>query len=83
MLCKKSVQQIQASTGAFAAILIDGSVVTWGWGSDEDSDENSDKDDSRDVQDQLKGVQQIKSFLEGFCSYLHRRIGCYLGQAAV
>ena len=26
----KDVQQIQASSGAFAAILSDGSVVTWG-----------------------------------------------------
>ena len=26
----KGVQQVQATTGAFAAILADGSVVTWG-----------------------------------------------------
>ena len=43
--------QIQASEGAFAAILTDGSVVTWG---------NEDfGGDSRAVQHQLEGVQQI------------------------
>ena len=30
MLCKINVQQIQASPGAFAAVLADGSVLTWG-----------------------------------------------------
>ena len=47
------MQQIQASQGAFAAILLDGSVVTWG-GQDFGGD-------SRAVQDQLKGVQQIQA----------------------
>ena len=35
--CRISLQQIQASCGAFAAVLDDGSVVTWGhadWGGD-------------------------------------------------
>ena len=44
----KGVQQVQASYGAFAAILTDGSVVTWG-------DERY-GGDSHAVQDQLKGV---------------------------
>ena len=49
----KNVQQIQASHGAFAAILGDGSVVTWG--------SPGKGGDSRSVQDQLKNVQQIHS----------------------
>eukprot|EP00434_Breviolum_minutum_P025830 symbB.v1.2.022834.t1/scaffold2043.1/size110972/8 len=49
----KGVQQIQASFGAFAAILEDGSVVTWG---------NVDSGgDSSAVQDQLRGVQHIQA----------------------
>ena len=56
------MQQIQASrsgsgdglyVGAFAAILADGSVVTWG-----DSDSGG---DSSAVQKQLKNVQQIQA----------------------
>ena len=49
----KGVQQVQASCGAFAAVLTDGSVVTWGsphFGGD-----------SSQVQDRLKGVQQIQA----------------------
>ena len=49
----KDVQQIQASDGAFAAILGDGSIVTWGsagFGGD-----------SRAVQNQLKNVQQVQA----------------------
>ena len=46
-----TVQQIQAAAQAFAAILDDGSVVTWGG--------TLDGGDSRDVQDQLKTVQHI------------------------
>ena len=55
--------QVQASQAAFAAILSDGCVVTWG-GCCCDGDSGA-------VQDQLKGVQQIQpgSFLAGFCSY--------------
>ena len=49
MLCRtqlKDVQQIQASESAFAAILADGSVVTWG---------NAELGgDSTSVQDQLR-----------------------------
>ena len=48
----KGVQQIQASGRAFAAILTDGSVVTWG--------RKAAGGDSGSMQDQLKGVQQIK-----------------------
>ena len=47
----KNVQQIQASSYAFAAVLGDGSVVTWG-------DPQSGGDSSA-VQHQLKNVQQI------------------------
>ena len=49
----RSVQQIQATEGAFAAILADGSVVTWGlpqFGGD-----------SSGVQAKLRGVQQIQA----------------------
>ena len=44
----KNVQQIQASFGAFAAILADGSVVTWG--------DAANGADSSAVQDLLKPV---------------------------
>ena len=47
----KNVQQIQASGSAFAAILRDGSVVTWG-----DADNGG---ESSSVQDQLKDVHQM------------------------
>ena len=58
----KGVQQIQASYGAFAAILANGSVVTWGH---EDSG-----GDSGAVQDQLKGVQQIQASYGAFAAIL-------------
>ena len=48
----KNVQQVQATTAAFAATLADGSVVTWG-------DPNYGGDSSA-VQDQLKDVQQVQ-----------------------
>eukprot|EP00434_Breviolum_minutum_P046847 symbB.v1.2.043403.t1/scaffold14375.1/size858/1 len=48
-----NVQQIQASDGAFAAILEDGSVVTWG-----EADHGG---DGSAIRDQLKGVQQIQA----------------------
>ena len=48
----KNVQQIQASDDAFAAILGDGSVVTWG--------HVGLGGESSAVQDQLKNVQQIQ-----------------------
>ena len=49
----RSVQQIHSTCYAFAAILADGSVVTWGdpvYGGD-----------SSAVQEQLKGVLQVQS----------------------
>ena len=49
----KHVQQIKASDAAFAAILSDGSVVTWGIADD--------GGDSSAVQEQLKNVQQIQA----------------------
>ena len=61
----KGVQQVQATTGgtgAFAAILADGSVVTWG-----DPDDGG---DSSEVQDQLKGVQQIQATGSAFAAIL-------------
>ena len=45
------MQQIQASYQAFAAILADGSVVTWG--------DARFGGDSSAVQDQLRDVQQM------------------------
>ena len=56
------MQQIQASAFAFAAILQDGSVVTWGRA---DSGGNS-----TSVQDQLKGVQQIQASAFAFAAIL-------------
>ena len=58
----KGVQLIQASHGAFAAILTDGSVVTWG--------RPGLGGDSRAVQDQLKGVQQILASHQAFAAIL-------------
>ena len=58
----RGVRQIQATIGAFAAILEDGSVVTWG-------DANSGGDSSVD-QDQLKGVQQIQATIGAFAAIL-------------
>ena len=56
------VQQIQATNGAFAALLLDGSVVTWG-----DALRGG---DSRTVQDQLKGVRQIYASCNSFTAIL-------------
>ena len=56
------MQQIQASIYAFAAILGDGSVVTWGhehYGGD-----------SHAVQDQLKNVQHIQATSTAFAAIL-------------
>ena len=58
----KNVMQIQAARCAFAAILVDGSVVTWGAGRL--------GGDSRGVQDQLKNVQQVQAADEGFAAIL-------------
>ena len=49
----KDVQKIQGSCRSFAAILRDGSVVSWG--------EREFGGDSSAVQDQLKNVQQIQA----------------------
>ena len=57
----KGVQQIQGTDHAFAAILEDGSVVTWGF-------EGLRRDTS--VPDQLKGVQQIQGTDDAFAAIL-------------
>ena len=56
------MQQIQAAREAFAAILEDGSVVTWG-----DPDGGG---DSSAVQGKLKSVQQIQAVHYGFAAIL-------------
>ena len=58
----KGVQQVQATSEAFAAILADGSVVTWG--------EPDSGGDSSEVQDQLKGVQQVQAMNGAFAAIL-------------
>eukprot|EP00435_Cladocopium_sp_Y103_P019251 s1118_g4.t1 len=58
----RSVQQIQASYKAFAAILADGSVIAWG------NPENG--GDSSAVQDQLKNVQQVQATDAAFAALL-------------
>ncbi|CAE7939984.1 unnamed protein product [Symbiodinium sp. KB8] len=58
----RDVQQIQASYGAFAATLGDGSVVSWG-----NADEGG---DSSAVQDQLRDVQQIQASNAAFAAIL-------------
>ena len=58
----KNVQQIQATNSAFAAILGDGSVVTWG--------DVRRGGDSRTVQHQLKNVQQIQACGFAFAAIL-------------
>ena len=63
------MQQIQASrgalSGAFAAILADGSVVTWG--------SAPDGGDSRAVQDQLKNVRRIQAAARAFAAVVSNR----------
>ena len=58
----KNVQQIQCCVAAFAAILVDGSVVTWG--------RAICGGDSRAVQGQLKKVQQIQASESAFAAIL-------------
>ena len=58
----KNMQQIQASQAAFAAILSDGSVVTWG-----DAELGG---DSSAVQDRLKNVQLIQASQAAFAAIL-------------
>ena len=58
----KNVQQVQATTRAFAAILANGSVVTWGlalYGGE-----------SSAVQDQLRNVQRIEATRSAFAAIL-------------
>ena len=56
----RNVQQVHATSwGAFAAILADGSVVTWGRGGD-----------SSAVQDQLRNVQQVHATSFAFAAIL-------------
>ena len=66
--------QIQSTDSAFAAILEDGSVVTWGHAKS--------GGDSSAVQDQLKGVQQIQATEQAFAAILED--GCVVtwGDAA-
>ena len=59
----KTVQQVQATERTFAAVLGDGSVVTWG-GADFGGD------DSRAVRHQLKNVQQIQASGGAFAAIL-------------
>ena len=58
----KGVQQVQATSGAFAAILSDRSVVSWG--------HPKSGGDSSEVKDQLKGVQQIQAAHRAFAAIL-------------
>jgi len=61
----RNVQQIQATDGAFAALLADSSVVAWGaqlYGGDCSA-----------VQDQLRNVQQIQATREAFAAILADR----------
>ena len=67
------VQQVQSSGSAFAAILADGSVVTWG-----DPDYGG---DSSEVQDRLKGVQQVQATYTRICCDPGRWVRCDLGRS--
>ena len=58
----KNVQQIQATLLAFAVILEDGSVVTWG--------DDWHGGDSSAVRDQLKNVQEIQATDSAFAAML-------------
>eukprot|EP00435_Cladocopium_sp_Y103_P006123 s3653_g1.t6 len=58
----KKVQQVKASSSAFAATLADGSVVTWG-----DPDCGA---DSSAVQDRLRNVQQVQATGRSFAAIL-------------
>ena len=63
--------QLQASAGAFAAILDDGSVVTWG--------HPGEGGDSSAVQTQLKHVQQIQDAGSAFARHSGRWVRCDVG----
>ena len=63
----KGVQQFHATKWAFAAILADGSVVTWG--------EPDSGGDSSKVQGQLKGVQQLQATEQASGRWVSRDLG--------
>ena len=56
------VKQVQATSSAFAAILEDGSVVTWGY--------PRSGGHSSSVQDQLRSVQRVQATREAFAAIL-------------
>ena len=58
----RNVQQVQGTSGAFAAILADGSVVAWG--------HPARGGDSSAVQDQLRNVQEVHSTSGAFAAIL-------------
>eukprot|EP00438_Fugacium_kawagutii_P029344 Skav212251 [mRNA] locus=scaffold499:95947:96399:- [translate_table: standard] len=58
----RNVQQIRATSSAFAALLADGRVVTWG--------SSREGGDSSEVQDQLQNVQQIHARGYAFAAIL-------------
>ena len=58
----RSVQKIESSFGAFAAILADGSVIAWG--------DPSYGGDSSQVRAQLRNVQQIQAASSAFAAIL-------------
>ena len=60
-MCRRSKPQKDLSGGAFAAILTDGSVVTWG--------SARHGGDSSAVKDQPKNVQQIQASAGAFASH--------------
>ena len=70
----KNVQQVQATGGAFAAILANGSVVTWG-----DPDEGG---DSSAVQDQLQSVRQIQATVLHLLQSYSKWISYCLGRSS-
>ena len=57
-----NVQQIKATGRAFAAILFDGSVVTWG-----DAERGG---NSSELQEQLQSVQQIQATAFAFAAII-------------
>ena len=63
----KDVRQIKGSGTAFAAILGNGSVETWG--------APHHGGDSSAVQHQLRSVQQIQATDSAFCRWLGRDLG--------
>ena len=71
------MREIQATDGAFAAILADGSVVTWGnpfGGGDSSAIRNQrghgGGGDSSAVQDQLRNVHQVQATKSPFAAIL-------------